>query len=64
MKDYKGHVIIVTNTPYEPLSIPEGSGHVVINFATSPENVQATASVLYGVQEPEGVWPLTNQGGE
>ena len=64
LKDYKGQVIIVTNTPYEPLSIPKDSGHVVINFATSPENVQATASVLYGVQEPEGVWPLTNQGGE
>ena len=64
LKGYKGKVVIVTNTPYELLSIPEGAEHVVINFATSPENVRATAAVLYGVQKPEGVWPLVDFGGE
>lgn len=62
LKDYRGDVVIVTNTPYEELSIPKGAEHVVITFATSPENIKVTARILYGEQETEGVWPLQSLG--
>ena len=51
-------VVVVSNTPYEELTIPKNAGNVVITFATSPENVKVTAGVLFGRIEPEGVWPL------
>lgn len=54
----KQKVIVVSNTPYEELTIPENGENVVITFATSPENIKVTAGVLFGAIEPEGVWPL------
>lgn len=51
-------VIFVTNTPYEEISIPKNAKNVLVTFATSPENIKASAAVLFGEMEPEGVWPL------
>ena len=51
-------VILVTNTPYEELSIPKNAKCVVITFATSPDNIEAVAGTLYGEIVPEGVWPV------
>lgn len=51
-------VIIVSNTPYEELTVPHHAKNVVITFATSPENIKVTAGVLFGEIVPEGVWPL------
>jgi Beta-glucosidase-related glycosidases len=51
-------VIVVTNTPYEEISIPQNAETVVITFATSPENIKVTAGTLFGEIQPEGVWPL------
>lgn len=51
-------VIVVTNTPYEELSIPRNAKNVLLTFATSPENIRAAAAVLFGRMTPEGVWPL------
>lgn len=51
-------VVVVSNTPYEELTIPQNAGNVVVTFATSPENVKVTAGVLFGEITPEGVWPL------
>lgn len=51
-------VIIVSNTPYEELTVPHHAKNVVITFATSPENIKVTAGVLFGEVVPEGVWPL------
>lgn len=52
-------IIIVTNTPYEQVSIPANARNVLLTFATSPENIKASAAVLFGEMQPEGVWPLT-----
>lgn len=51
-------IIIVTNTPYEEISIPSNAKNVLVTFATSPENIKAAAAVLFGEMVPEGVWPL------
>ena len=51
-------VIVVTNTPYEEISIPHNAKSVVITFATSPENIAVTAGTLFGAIHPEGVWPV------
>ena len=59
LKDYKGKVIVVTNTPYEEISIPAEAECVIVTFATSPDNVEVTAGALYGEIVPEGVWPIT-----
>lgn len=52
-------VIIVTNTPYEEVSIPSNARNVLVTFATSPENIKVSAAVLFGKIKPEGVWPLS-----
>ena len=52
-------VVIVTNTPYEEISIPKNAQNVLVTFATSPENIKAAAAVLFGKMTPEGVWPLS-----
>lgn len=52
-------VIVVTNTPYEELSIPKNAKSVVITFATSPDNIEVVAGTLYGKINPEGVWPVS-----
>lgn len=49
---------MVSNTPYEELTIPKNAENVVVTFATSPENIKVTAGVLFGGIVPEGVWPL------
>lgn len=51
-------IIVVSNTPYEELTIPKNAENVVVTFATSPENIKVTAGVLFGGIVPEGVWPL------
>lgn len=52
-------VVIVTNTPYEELSIPHNAGSVVVTFSTGPANIKAAAGVLFGTVHPEGEWPLS-----
>lgn len=51
-------VVVVTNTPYEEISVPKNADTVLITFATSPENIKVTAGVLFGAITPEGVWPI------
>lgn len=53
-------VIIVTNTPYEQVSIPSNARNVLVTFATSPENIKVSVAVLFGKMQPEGVWPLSH----
>jgi len=52
-------VIVVTNTPYEEISIPKNAKCVVVTFATSPDNIEVVAGALYGKITPEGVWPVS-----
>ena len=52
-------VIVVTNTPYEEISIPGNAKAVVVTFATSPANIEVVAGTLYGKIIPEGVWPVS-----
>ena len=52
------NVILVTNTPYEEISIPQNAKSVIITFATSPDNIEVVAGTLYGKIIPEGVWPV------
>jgi len=58
LQDKSKKVVVVTNTPYQPLSIPKDSDCVVITFATSPHSMEATAGVLFGEISPEGEWPV------
>lgn len=51
-------VIVVTNTPYQEISIPPSAETVVVTFATSPEHIRVTAGTLFGEITPAGVWPL------
>lgn len=53
-------VIVVSNTPFEEISVPHNAGSVVITFATSPENIRVTAGTLYGRIHPEGRMPVEN----
>jgi beta-N-acetylhexosaminidase len=50
-------IIVVTNTPY-PLSIPKNCSNVVISFASSPDNIEVCAGVLFGAVRGEAVWPI------
>ena len=59
--DSHGKVVIVTNTPYEELSVPCNAENVLVTLATSPENIKAAAAVLFGKMTPEGVWPLEHR---
>lgn len=58
IRDSDKTIIVVTNTPYRELSVPDHAENVVLTFATSPENVKVTAGVLFGAVNPEGEWPL------
>lgn len=58
LADYKGKVIIVTNTPYQELSIPSNAENVIVSFSTGPDNAEVVAQTLYGETQPEGVWPI------
>ena len=53
------NIIVVTNTPYEEISIPDNAESVVLTFAKSPNNAMVTAGVLFGEVVPEGVWPVS-----
>jgi beta-N-acetylhexosaminidase len=55
--DRSKKVIVIANTPY-PNSIPENADTVVVSFATSPHNMEATAGVLFGEIHAEGEWPV------
>jgi beta-N-acetylhexosaminidase len=55
--DQSKKVIVIANTPYAN-SIPDGANTVVISFATSPHNMEATAGVLFGAIQAEGEWPV------
>jgi beta-N-acetylhexosaminidase len=59
--DKSKKVILVTNTPYEELSIPAEADTVVVTFATSPDNMEVTAGTLFGEISPEGEWPVEYQ---
>ena len=59
IKTAKQKIILITNTPYEELSIPENALNVIVTFASSPENVRVCAGTLFGEMHPEGVWPLS-----
>lgn len=53
--------IVVTDTPYTELSIPENAKNVILSFSPcSPEGTKVVAGVLYGKVNPEGVWPVKN----
>lgn len=58
LADYKGKAIIVTNTPYQELSIPANAENVIVSFSTGPDNAEVVAKTLYGETTPEGVWPI------
>ena len=60
LADCKTPAVIVTNTPFEEISIPKTARNVVITFATSPANVKATAEVLFGKCKAEGKMPVKN----
>lgn len=55
---YGDKVIVVSNTPYEELSIPANTKNLIVTFATSPENVKIVAGTLFGEIIPEGQWPI------
>jgi len=50
-------IVVITNTPY-PLSVPENCPNLIISFATSPDNIEVCAGVLFGEIRPEGIWPI------
>jgi len=53
-------IVVVTNTPY-PLSIPKNCPNLLLTFATSPDNIEVCAGVLFGKTRAEGVWPPATQ---
>ena len=53
------NIVVVTNTPYEEISIPDNAESVVISFSEGPDNAKVTAGVLFGEVVPEGVWPVS-----
>lgn len=60
LAENKKPVVVVSNTPFEEISVPRNAGTVVITFATSPENIRVTAGALYGKITPEGRMPVGN----
>lgn len=52
------NVIVVTDTPYQEISIPKNAKTVVLSFAPTPNHAEVVAGVLYGKIHPEGVWPI------
>ncbi|MEG1640743.1 MAG: glycoside hydrolase family 3 protein, partial [Ruthenibacterium sp.] len=53
-------VVIVSNTPYRELSIPQNAKTVLLTFSTSPESVEVVAGTLFGDIVPQGTWPLSH----
>ena len=56
-------IIVITNTPY-PLSVPKNCPNLIITFATSPDNIEVCAGVLFGEIHAEGTWPLAWKDGQ
>ena len=54
------NIVVVTNTPYEEISIPDNAESVVVTFATSPDNIEVVAGVIFGKTVPEAVWPVSH----
>ena len=50
-------IIIITNTPY-PLSVPKNCFNLIISLATSPDNMEVCAALLFGETSAEGQWPI------
>lgn len=61
IEDFSGKVVVVTNTPYKELSIPQNAKSVVVTFATAPDNIEVTAGAIYGTICPEGTWPINHK---
>lgn len=57
-------IIIVSNTPFEEISIPVNANNIIVTFTTAPENIKVVAGVIFGETVPEGVWPLSKKIGE
>lgn len=55
--DQSKTIVVISNTPYRN-SIPDAADTVILTFATSPDNVEAAAGVLFGELSPEGEWPI------
>jgi len=53
-------IVVITNTPY-PISIPKNCPNLLISFATSPDNIEVCAGVLFGEIHAEGTWPVAWQ---
>lgn len=60
-KNPEKKIIVVTNTPYEELSIPQNAGTVIVSFTSAPNNVEVVAGVLFGKMTAEGVWPVARR---
>ena len=50
-------IVVITNTPY-PISVPKNCPNLIISFATSPDNMEVCAGVLFGKIQTEGTWPI------
>jgi beta-N-acetylhexosaminidase len=50
-------IVVITNTPY-PLSIPKNGDNLIVSYATSPDNMEVCAGVLFGEIHAEGVYPI------
>jgi beta-N-acetylhexosaminidase len=59
LREKSRNIIVITNTPYA-LSIPKEAENVIITFATSPDNIEVVAGVLFGEILPEGEMPISN----
>lgn len=57
-KEKNKKVVVIANTPYAKFSVPDSADTVVLTFATSPDNIEVVAGVLFGKIKPEGVWPI------
>jgi len=57
-KEKSKKVVVIANTPYAKFSVPDSADTVVLTFATSPDNIEVVAGVLFGKIKPEGVWPI------
>lgn len=49
--------VVVTNTPY-PISVPKNAKNILLTLATSPENIKASAKILFGELEVTGEYPI------
>ena len=56
-KNSSAKIIVITNTPY-PISVPKNCPNLIISFATSHDNMEVCAGVLFGETHAEGIWPI------